>query len=249
MFVPRRCAPALGMAALWIATIVADRDFGHRFFQNPHVRRRSLHASGAWYRLATCSVSAVSGTLIRCRQSGFGVGYFVSVLRGDCSARCAGFDQVCSPIGPMCRHRSPWIWRLRGGPLASGGVVGRRGCAARRRAAGELGVQSRKSSSRRRVSGRVALMAQASATRNAGGSRARQFRGELWLSTWLGCRGLRRVALAIRDPIRVESAELCVVTAATTYPKRPAARRTPWLRLLAIATLHHDSRSATRAQE
>ena len=139
----RAAMPAVAAAALWVASICATENLGHRFLPGPHVRRRGLHPgqSRGTRRGGAGRPALGHGLALRRRSLQRGVGS-VPPLRGGRpgGGRVAGADRLRRPGQPVavgfasravgrgaCGAGDRWSGRRRPGrePLRQGRREGR----------------------------------------------------------------------------------------------------------------------------
>jgi iron(III) transport system permease protein len=224
----RRAAPAIGVAALWIATIVMTEISVTDFFQI-RTFAEEVYTQAALGSFGYVFGSTPIGPADPLPAIGFWSGMLISV--GVAVLVIRGFTKLFADWSDAS-NRPPWIWRLRSGRwpaaiLLALGILLFAGVPLANLAykAGIFVTATDTGRVRSWSAGR--LFTQVAAA--PGG-----FRGEVWLSTWLGA-GAATASLACAMPLAWSLRSYSLSLRQWFAPGLRSVAGTPWVRLLAIA--------------
>ncbi|HEX3602060.1 MAG TPA: hypothetical protein VHU84_18040 [Lacipirellulaceae bacterium] len=220
----RRAAPAIGIAAIWIATIVSTEISVTDFFQVRTFAEEVYTQAALGSFIYAASTSTAGSTPDPLPAIGFWSGVLLSA--GFATLVIVGMTRFFADLSDA-PNRPAWIWRMRSGRWLAAILLGL--CMSLlvvvplANLAYKAGIQVTVSDS-----GRVrAWSLWRLATRIA--AAPGEFRGELWLSTWLGAFAATS-AIVVALPIAWGLRRFTISRAPSVI-----GPRIPWFRLLAIA--------------
>jgi iron(III) transport system permease protein len=224
----RRAAPAMGVAALWIATIVVTEISVTDFFQI-RTFAEEVYTQAALGSFGYVFGNQPVGPPDPLPAIGFWSGLVLSVTLAVLVIR--GFTRLFADWADV-PNRPPWIWRLRGGRWAAAvllafGMLLLAGVPLANLAY-KAGVTVISTDAGRVRSWTVERLASRVAAAPG------EFRGELWLSTWLGA-AAATAALILAIPLAWSLRGYALSLRRRLTSGMGLGPSSPWMRLFAIA--------------